>query len=131
MAKYNSKKIVIDGITFDSQLESKYYLHLKELKEQGRIEDFELQPTFELLPGFKYNGKSYRAIKYKADFKVTYKDRVEIVDTKGVITKYFAIKKKLFLYNYPDCNLKLLTFVKKFGGWIELEEAERLRKVNK
>ncbi len=32
MSKYESKKITIDGIIFDSKDEAKYYLYFKELK---------------------------------------------------------------------------------------------------
>ncbi|HBF3147915.1 TPA: DUF1064 domain-containing protein, partial [Clostridioides difficile] len=50
MSKYNNKKIVIDGIKFDSKDESEYYLYLKEKKENGEIKDFGLQQKFELQP---------------------------------------------------------------------------------
>ena len=33
MSKFHNKKTIVDGILFDSQMESHYYLYLKELKE--------------------------------------------------------------------------------------------------
>ena len=36
----------IDNIKFDSEMESKYYVYLKILKEKGIVEDFILQPKF-------------------------------------------------------------------------------------
>ena len=44
--KYNNKKTIVDGIKFDSEMESHYYIYLKHLKEIGGVVDFELQPTF-------------------------------------------------------------------------------------
>lgn len=128
ISKYNNKKVVADDITFDSELECKYYIHLKGLCEKGIVKDFELQKKFELQPGFKKNGKSIRPIEYITDFVVTYADgRKEIVDTKGMITPDFAIKKKLFEYKFPDMELKLVTFSKIDGGWIELSQLKKDR----
>lgn len=128
ISKYNNKKVVADDITFDSELERKYYLHLKELCEMGIVKGFELQTKFELQPGFKKNGKTIRPIEYVTDFVVTYADgRKEIVDTKGMITPDFAIKKKLFEYKFPDMELKLVTFSKIDGGWVELAERNKAR----
>jgi hypothetical protein len=102
--KYNAKKVQLDGKTFDSEKEANKYLELKLLKRAGKIKEFELQPKFELQPAFKdRNDKLIRAIIYKADFRVTYPNgRVEVIDTKGKATKEYLIKKKLFLYRYPD-----------------------------
>lgn len=41
-SKYGAKKIVIDGLKFDSKDEGNYYLYLKKLIAQGRILNFEL-----------------------------------------------------------------------------------------
>lgn len=107
--KYSAKKITIDGHTFDSKREAEYYQELKMRKRAGEIKDFELQPEFTLQEAFKKNGRRYRAIKYRADFKVIFPDgRIEIVDVKGYSTKVFAIKRKLFEYRYPELTLKIV-----------------------
>lgn len=67
-SKYGAKKIVIDGYTFDSKDEGKYYEYLKKLKSQNKILNFELQPKYELQPSFKKYGKTHRAITYAPDF---------------------------------------------------------------
>lgn len=67
-SKYGAKKIVIDGITFDSKDEGRYYLYLKELKAKDKILNFERQPKYELQPSFKKYGKTHRAITYAPDF---------------------------------------------------------------
>ena len=51
--KYKNKKTIIDGFKFDSEMESHYYLYLKQLKEMGEVVAFELQPTFLLQEGLR------------------------------------------------------------------------------
>lgn len=107
--KYLNKKVTVDGIEFDSVKEANYYLYLKQLQKTGEVVKIELQPRFELLPGFAKNGKKYRPINYTADFKVTYADgRVEVIDTKGYKTQVFKLKHKLFEYKYSNLSLKLV-----------------------
>ena len=105
--KYNNKKTIVDGIKFDSEMESHYYIYLKQLKEIGEVVDFILQPTYLLQEGFNLNGKRIRPITYKADFKVVYKDgHEEVIDVKGKITEEFKIKRKMLLYKYRDITFK-------------------------
>ena len=105
--KYKNKKTIVDGIKFDSEMESHYYIYLKHLKEIGEVVDFVLQPTYLLQEGFDLNGKRIRPITYKADFKVIYKDgHEEVIDVKGKLTEEFKIKRKMLLYRYRDINFK-------------------------
>lgn len=46
MSKYNNKKVVYAGITFDSKAERDYYLYLLDLKQRGIVTDIQLQPSF-------------------------------------------------------------------------------------
>lgn len=108
-SKYNNRKTVVDGITFDSKKEAEYYLKYKMLKKAGQIKDIELQPRFELQPKYKRNGKTVRAITYVADFKITWADdRIEIIDVKGskaFQTQVYKLKKKMFEYRYPELSI--------------------------
>ena len=105
--KYKNKKTIVDGIKFDSEMESHYYIYLKQLKKIGEVVDFVLQPTYLLQEGFDLNGKRIRPITYKADFKVIYKDgHEEVIDVKGKLTEEFKIKRKMLLYRYRDINFK-------------------------
>lgn len=105
--KYKNKKTIVDGIKFDSEMESHYYIYLKQLKEIGEVVDFVLQPSYLLQEGFNLNGKRIRPITYKADFKVIYKDgHEEVIDVKGKLTEEFKIKRKMLLYRYRDINFK-------------------------
>ena len=108
MNKYRNKKIVIDGIKFDSIAEGNRYRELKLLEKAGEITDLELQPLFILQDKFKKNNVNYKAITYRADFK--YKENGEIIveDVKGFETKEFKIKRKLFEYKFKDLTLKLV-----------------------
>lgn len=129
--KYGSKKVEIDGHVFDSKIEARYYEQLKWLQENNRILFFRLQPRYLLQEAFEKNGKKYRKIEYIADFEIHHLDgSIEVVDVKGVETEAFKIKKKLFEHKYPH-KLSLVTYSKKWGGWIELEELEKKRKAAK
>lgn len=131
MSKYNAKKLTVDNIQFDSQIESRFYLYLKEQKDNGEIKDFELQPEFILQPKFEKDGKKYLPIKYKADFKVIYNDdSIRIIDIKGFTTTDFKLKNKMFNYQY-EYPLDLITYSKIDGGWITLDALAKARKERK
>ena len=119
-AKYNNKKVVYDGITFDSQKEAHRYFELKLLQRAGEIQNLELQKEFELIPAqyesFERYGKKGQRLKdgkrciekscvYKADFTYTDRSGKTIVeDVKGYVDPSsagfakFVIKRKLMLY---------------------------------
>jgi len=112
MSKYNSKKTIVDGITFDSKKESVRYCELKLLEKAGIIKYFNCQPTFLLQDGYKKkDGKIVRPIMYIADFEIFYPDghcEVEDVKSPGTITQVFRIKRKLLEMQYPEINFKLV-----------------------
>ena len=99
--KYHNKKVIIDGIEFDSKKEGNYYLKLKMLEKAGKIRDLKLHAPFVLIETFKLNDKTYRKMKYIADF-VYYddKEKLHVVDTKGYRTKEYELKKKLMAWKY-------------------------------
>ncbi|MCY8844654.1 DUF1064 domain-containing protein [Bacillus inaquosorum] len=128
--KYGARKTQVDGITFHSIAEAKYYEQLKWLKVSKQIKDFKLQPRFLLQEGFKKNGKTFRKIEYIADFEVHNLDgSIEIIDIKGVETKEFAIKRKLYERRY-ETPLKVLA-LDDFLGFIELDELKKLKKLKR
>lgn len=97
-SKYKNKKVIYNGIKFDSQKERNYYVKLKLLEEKGIISNLKLQVKFELQPSFKFNGKTIRSINYIADFTYIQDNKLHIVDTKGVRTEVYKIKKKMMQY---------------------------------
>ncbi|MFP3377089.1 DUF1064 domain-containing protein [Bacillus sp. SIMBA_069] len=132
MSKYNNKKVKLDGHVFDSKAEADYYFGLKIRQAAGEITSFELQPRFTLQPVFTNNGKKFVAITYIADFMVYLPNGdVEVVDIKGMVTETFAVKKKMFEYKYPHLQLILLKHVRKYGGFITLDEYNKLKREEK
>lgn len=107
ISKYKNKKTKVDGILFDSIGESNRYTELKLLQKSGQISELELQPKFILIPTFKKNGNTHRAITYTADFRYIENGQTIIEDFKGMETQIFKIKKKLFEYKYPDLSLRI------------------------
>jgi len=111
-SKYHNKKVVVDGITFDSIKESRRYSELMLLLFAKEISNLELQPEFELLEAFTdAEGKKHRGILYISDF--SYMDRqtkrciVEDVKPDGNFrTEIYKLKKKLFLSKYPHLILR-------------------------
>lgn len=100
-SKYNARKVLVDGHTFDSTKEAVRYQELKFLEKAGEIKELELQPKFVLQDDFICGGKGYREICYIADFMYTDKDGQKVVeDVKGYKTDVYALKKKLFLKKY-------------------------------
>jgi hypothetical protein len=133
-SKYGSKKIVVDGITFDSKDEARYYEYLKKLKAQGTILNFELQPKFTLIPSFKYQNRTVRAATYALDFLVYHLDgREEYIDIKslGTATQQGEFKFKLLKFQHPDMDFKWICRHLKHGdenGWIEYGKLKKIKK---
>ena len=113
MNKYRAKKIIIDGITFDSKKEAERYSELKLLERCGAISNLELQKVYELIPAqyelYERYGKNGNRLKdgkrclersciYKADFVYIENGKTVVEDVKGFRTDKYKIKKKLMLY---------------------------------
>lgn len=96
--KYRAKKVVIDGITFDSQAEAARYAFLSHAELTGRIAGLELQPVFVLAEGVKLVGEKRKrpAIRYRADFSyVTQLGEKVVEDVKGMDTPVSRLKRHL------------------------------------
>lgn len=101
--KYGNRKIIVDGILFDSEREANRWCELLLLLRAGAIRNLRRQVRFELIPAQRENGKLIeRAVRYVADFAYeqrkgeTWEKVVE--DAKGCRTEVYRIKKKLMLY---------------------------------
>lgn len=117
-----------DGVVFDSKAEMKYYRDVVlPGVANGTIVDYQLQKPYELQPGFKRDGKTVRAITYVCDFYLVYADgRTEVVDIKGMATPEAMLKRKLFMYKYPEENL--LWLVERKAGWMRYEDCKKRKK---
>lgn len=135
MNKYKNKKVIFEGITFDSKDEAAYYKVLLEKKAKGEILEIILQPKLELIPKFKINGKTIRATTYTPDFLVRYaNEQEEYIDVKGYSTQQGELRRKLFLYRIGT-NLKWVSKNKKYctdgTGFVDYFELANLRKTSK
>lgn len=101
-SKYHNKKVIINGIKFDSKKEANRYSDLLLLEKVNLIKNLELQKRFELQPSYKFKGKIIRAIYYICDFYYydVKKEKWIIEDTKGYRNEVYKLKKKLFEYKY-------------------------------
>lgn len=119
--KYNNKKIIVDGIKFDSKKEALRYKELKMLEKAGIISNLQRQVKYVLIPAqyeptssvyVKGNNKGKpkkgklieRECAYYADFVYTENSKTVVEDTKGVKTPEYIIKRKLMLYVH---NIKI------------------------
>ena len=136
-SKYNVGRDVsgrtYDGIVFDSAMEMKYYrdVVLPGL-ESGDIVKFERQKPYTLQPKFTHGNVKVRAIVYVADFYIVYSDGREVViDIKGAADSLAKCKRKLFWYTHPEVDYIWLTYVKKYGGWVDWDEANQRRRAER
>ena len=109
-SKYHSKKVVIDGITFDSRKEGRRYRELLLLQQAGAITDLQRQVPFVLIPpqrepdtigprGGIHKGKLIeQGCTYIADFVYQENGETVVEDTKGYRTADYVIKRKLMLH---------------------------------
>ena len=110
--KYKNKKIIYNGIKFDSIKEKNRYLTLKMLQKANYIKELELQKKFELQENFTDNtGKKQRAITYIADFyyydnKLKYYVAEDVKSKATREDKVYRIKSKMFMYKYPNIVFK-------------------------
>lgn len=119
--KYNNRKIIVDGIKFDSKKEATRYKELKIFEKAGIIHDVQRQVKYILIPaqyehtnGIYSKGKNKgspkksklieRECAYYADFVYTANGETVVEDTKGVKTPEYIIKRKLMLYIH---NIKI------------------------
>ena len=153
MGKIFHNKTTVDGIKFDSETEAKYYIYIRDNKKSLKIKDIELQPQFILQQKYiltpdgvridyidekqfkseqkKYPKCTHQAIKYIADFKITYTDgHIDVIDIKGLKTADFKIKEKMFNYTYPEYKqLKCIAHYK--GEWLLWDEYQQRKKKKK
>ena len=124
--KLGNKKVVCDGIEFDSKREAKRYAELKLLLRAGKISDLRLQVCYELIPtayediptGEIYKRGEHKGepkmkrvciehgVDYIADFVYTENGKTVVEDAKGYRDPHsatymiFVIKRKLMLHRY-------------------------------
>ena len=90
-SKYGNKRTLYQGVVYDSQKEASRAVELDLLKQAGEVLCWVPHVMFPLAKG----------IKYECDFVIVWHDwSVTIEDVKGVRTKEYKIKAKLFREKY-------------------------------
>lgn len=114
-SKYNNKKILVNGVKFDSMKEYKRYLQLQMLERAGEITDLQRQERFVLIPiqkepdtigpkgGIRKGKTIEQQAVYTADFSYIDNSTGEKVveDIKGgstTKTEAYVLRRKLMLY---------------------------------
>ena len=109
-SKYHSKKIEVDGMTFDSRKEHRRWCELCQLERVGKITELQRQVKYILIPSqyepstigkndaVKRGKMIERECSYVADFVYTEKGNLVVEDVKGFKTADYKIKRKLMLH---------------------------------
>lgn len=100
--KYNARKKVVDGITFDSSGEARAFALLKLWEQAGVIQNLERQVRYVLMASWHDGSKTIRAMEYWPDFRFIRDGRTVVVDFKGMKTEAYKLKAKLFRARYPE-----------------------------
>lgn len=110
--KYNSKKFICCGHSFDSKKEYRRWTELRILEKSGKITNLRRQVKYVLVPaqygpgaagprgGIKRGQLLERECSYIADFVYEKDGQTVVEDVKGVRTKDYIIKRKLMLERY-------------------------------
>ena len=116
-AKYGNRKVVREGITFDSLKEYRRFCELSLLEKAGQITNLQRQVKYVLIPQqreftneiyergkkkgcFKPGRILERECSYIADFQYIENGKTVVEDVKGMRTKEYIIKRKLMLYRH-------------------------------
>jgi hypothetical protein len=98
--KYRSRKVVVDGETYDSEKEYRRWLVLVQMQRTGLIVNLKRQVSFELAPAIKLEGEDRKkpALRYWADAVYVQGGLRVVEDTKSEPTRAkesYRIKKHL------------------------------------
>ena len=105
-SKYRNRKCVVCGIPFDSEMEGRRYLVLRDMLTRGEISKLKLQPEFTITESYRLpDGKKVKAMRYRADFSYERDGEliVEDVKTPGTKTRVFINKSKALYEKYGIC----------------------------
>lgn len=110
MSKYGNRKLMVGGVSFDSEREFNRFCELRMLARAGYISDLQRQVKFLLIPaqrepdivgkrgGIKKGALIEKECAYIADFVYIENGKKVVEDAKGFKTKEYIIKRKLMLF---------------------------------
>lgn len=114
-SKYGSRKVTVDGVTYDSVKEYRRFKELSLLERAGTIQNLQRQVKYVLIPAqreycneiytkgrkkgcFKPGKLLEKECSYIADFAYIQNGEIVAEDTKGFRTKDYIVKRKLMLW---------------------------------
>lgn len=120
--KYKAEPTTVDGIRFDSKFESERYAELKTLAAAGAITDLVLQPSFDLIVDDVVVARMVLDFSYRTPHRgePQWSDRFHplplvVEDVKGVRTRIYRLKKKMFEAQYGIQISEIMRPKKKVG----------------
>lgn len=119
-----------------SAIEKKFYDEVIIPKfKSGEIIDYDLQKEYVLQEKFKRSdGSTIRKVSYISDYWVLDSNNIEhVFDIKGagsLVDSVATLKKKLFLYKYPELDFRWLTHSQK-TNWIEWDVYMKIKRAEK
>ena len=93
--KYANHRVEIDGQTFDSKAEARYWGVLQIRLKAGEISNLRRQVAYELAPAVVIGGRKRPPLRYIADFVWEEGGRVVVADVKGAVPEAYRIKRHL------------------------------------
>ena len=114
MSKYKNRKVIYNGLVFDSKKERDRWIELTLMQKAGQIKNLKRQVEYLLIPaqfgmvecenGRRKRACLERATYYKADFAYNKGDEFIVEDVKGYkkggAYSTFVLKRKLMLEKY-------------------------------
>jgi len=114
-SKYGSRKVTVDGVTYDSVKEYRRFKELSLLERAGTIQNLQRQVKYVLIPAqreycneiytkgrkkgcFKPGKLLEKECSYIADFAYIQNGEIVVEDTKGFRTNDYIVKRKLMLW---------------------------------
>lgn len=98
MTKYRSRRVEVNGITYDSKREANRHQELLLMERAGLVRELRSQVQFELVPGVRIEGekRARPPMRYTADFVYLDESGAMVVeDAKGMQTKDYRMRKHL------------------------------------
>jgi hypothetical protein len=93
-AKYHNVRVQIDGRSFASLREAKYWQGLKAREAAGEISGLRCQVEFPLLAPTGEPGVNVQVSRYVADFVYQERGEEHVIDAKGHKTPVYTLKAK-------------------------------------
>ena len=105
-SKYHATRTWRDGISFDSMKEADYYEECKLRLRAGELDGFFYHGKMVCTAG---TDKEHRATLYEPDFILLLPDGTyRIIDTKGMETEGFRLKRKALREKYPKVKIEIV-----------------------